>query len=174
MVLRLVSSQYEFEAGEVSFVEEITGPMLTMHEGHVQQSVVCGMVIPRARAGVLIFRNLLIKSRSTGVRRSIPWFVISVPTNISGGVTHVDIPVPIHAVVRVQVTSMPLRAAAVQLKIGVALEMCTVEVRCDEAGGVDMLLPLGEYEAYLVGNSSVRTHIVVQAGLEDGGSYSLQ
>jgi hypothetical protein len=68
---------------------------------------------------------------------------------------------------RIQLVEQGTRATGTSRGIGVLVRDVTVELQCDDNGGVDLLLEPGRYHIYLLDNSKKRASFVITESATD-------
>jgi hypothetical protein len=166
-----------FEQGEVSTLRDFALGASTRTTAAV--AVNCGetddvdIVIPGENQ--LIFSSCLVRSRATGVAWRIPVFRLTTwvsDVDIAAGIAQVV--VGFHAFAHIAAIEADDQPLARDHVVGVSLPKMSIEVKGPQRTPLNVLLPPGEYVAYLAGPDRLQVIFPVHFGQEDDGPIWLR
>lgn len=178
MWFRFVSQQLTFEEGEVSVERDLSsGGPLSVDLGSVRLRMdrtedVAGVVAGKTQ---LLITNCLVRSRRTSLAHRVPVFRLT--TSISDGELAAGVAqvfVGFHAFARIVAVDMNDDVITRSHLLGVALPAMSVEVNGPEHTPLHVLLPPGEYSAYLAGPRPVQVRFIVHEHEEDAGTVMVR
>jgi hypothetical protein len=177
MRLRLVSPQLSFEEGKGSCARDFGSPeILTRGPTTVRLQSNGTEDVPGVTPGEmqLVFGRCLVRSLASSAAWHVHAFRLTTMVtagDVAAGVA--EVVVGFHAVARVEAVDTNGDPLLRDHLLGVALNGMTVEAKGPEGSPLVLLLPPGEYEAYLGDSPPVRATFAVREPEEDAGTLLL-
>jgi hypothetical protein len=178
MQFRVVSQQLSLDEAEVSFARDFASAgALPRALSTVRLKLNETEDLPNVAPGEiqLLCTNCVVRSRRSDVTYRIPALRLTTlitDEDIVAGVAQVI--VGFHGFARVEVVDLNDEPLVREHVLGVALPSMSIEVKGPEGSPLHVLLPPGEYMAYLAGSRPVQVRFVVREHEEDAGTIRLR
>jgi hypothetical protein len=174
---RFVSEQFVFEEGEVSTLRDFAFHGASARAPQ-RVAVKCDQTDEVANVirgeNLLVFNNCLVRSKRSNMTLRIPVFQLTTwvtDAEIAAGLAQVV--VGFHAFVRVVAVDVKDQPLVREHVVGIAFAEMSIEAKVPERSPLIVLLPPGEYVAYLPGPNRIYAPFEVHPGQEDVGTIRL-
>jgi hypothetical protein len=158
MVLKLISEHLLFEDGDIHALgleAYVTSPSVSP-TATLRSNTVEYPALDHPGDYLLTINNCTVKSQKSGVARRVHSFTMRATITaeaVARGVA--EVPVHFHALLRICVVGHNNEPVSGRPIVGFVLDQLTIEVSVNEDGYLDLLVPPGEYMAYLLEEPSV-------------------
>ena len=175
MRIRLASRQWTFEEGDVSLVRGFVDPRVAEESHAVVRANEIENFANVAHGEVTLFcHSCLVRSNTTDFTYRIPLVVLEssiAEEHIIGDTAQIS--VGFHAIARIEAFGQDEKPLTREHMLGIALPGISIEVQGPQNSPLYVLLPAGEYVAYMTESSLARRHFSVDGSEEDIGTVRL-